>query len=193
LWWCSTSIPNHGSVPPEILSRYSSLPVAQIGNDTEIEPNHVYVIPPKATLTIRDGHLMLAARNGSRVLFNSIDEFFTSLATDRAEDAACVILSGTGSDSTPGLRAIKEHGGLTIAQAEAEYDGMMRSVVSTGLVGFVLRCEEIPGMLVEYFQRATRAESEAEASQVRNAEFSDCFQRLQKIERSCERLTVLRY
>jgi two-component system, chemotaxis family, CheB/CheR fusion protein len=154
--------PDHGSVLPEILSRYSSLPVAQIGNDTEVEPNHVYVIPPKATLTIRDGHLMLAPRSGSRILLNSIDEFFTSLATDRAEDAACVILSGTGSDGTLGLRAIKEHGGLTIAQAEAEYDGMMRSAVSTGLVDFVLRPEEIPGKLVEYFQRAIRAESEAE-------------------------------
>ena len=101
---------------------------------------------------------MLGPPTSSRGHPNSVDEFFTSLAQDRGEHAACVILSGTGSDGTVGLRAVKEHGGLTVAQAEAEYDGMMRSAVATGLVDFILRPEDIPTRLVTYFQDAQNTE-----------------------------------
>src|SRR5262249_24805087 len=80
-----------------------------------------------------------------------IDTFLVSLAEARGEHAACVILSGTGSDGTIGLRAIKEHGGLTIAQDGASYDGMMRSAVGTGLVDFVLAADVIPSPLHDYF------------------------------------------
>jgi two-component system, chemotaxis family, CheB/CheR fusion protein len=145
--------PDHKSMLAELLSRSTSLPVAQIENDTLAEPGHVYVIPPNASLTIDNGRLLLGAPTPPRGHRNVIDEFFTSLARDQAENAACVILSGTGSDGTVGLRAIKENGGLTLAQWEAEYDGMMRNAVSTGLVDFVLRAEEIPAKLADYFGR----------------------------------------
>ncbi len=151
--------PHHASVLPEVLARSTSLPVTQIEDDTAVEPDHVYVIPPNAALTIRDGHLLLARPAAPRGQRNPIDEFFTSLARDQAENAACVILSGTGSDGTLGLRAIKEGGGLTLAQSEAEYDGMMRSAVATGLVDFVLRAEEMPAKLVDYFGHVTRLEN----------------------------------
>ncbi|HUB44859.1 MAG TPA: CheR family methyltransferase [Acetobacteraceae bacterium] len=159
--------PSHVSALAEILSRGADLPVAQIENDTEIEADHVYVIPPNASLSIANGRLSLAPLTGTRAHPNVIDEFFTSLAHDRGERAACVILSGTGSDGTLGLRAVKENGGLTVAQADAEYDGMMRSAVATGLVDFMLRPEEIPASLIAYFREATRVHEGDEEEAIR--------------------------
>ena len=100
--------------------------------------------PPTAALTLRTAISGRAARHGGGPR-SPVDGFLTSLATERGESAACVILSGTGSDGTLGLRAIKEHGGLALAQAAAEYDGMTRSAVATGLVDFVLPAEAMPG------------------------------------------------
>lgn len=147
--------PDHKSVLPELLARSSRLPVVSIEKATKVEPGHVYVIPPNATLTIKDGWLRLVRPAEPRGQRTPIDSFFISLAEDQGENAACVILSGTGSDGTLGLRAIKENGGLTLAQAGAEYDGMMRSALATGLVDFVLRAEEMPAKLAGYFQRVT--------------------------------------
>ncbi|TGT49072.1 PAS domain-containing protein [Mesorhizobium sp. M4B.F.Ca.ET.169.01.1.1] len=89
-----------------------------------------------------------------------IDDFFTSLAHEQSENAAGVILSGTGSDGTIGLRAIKERGGLTLAQESAEYDGMMRSAVQSGLVDMVLPAEQMAGKLVSYFRHSSRSDGE---------------------------------
>ena len=150
--------PDHDSALAEILARATVLPVTTVENNGPAESEHVYVIPPNKTLTLHDGRLLLGPPTSSRGHPNSVDEFFTSLAQDRGEHAACVILSGTGSDGTVGLRAVKEHGGLTVAQAEAEYDGMMRSAVATGLVDFILRPEDIPTRLVTYFQDAQNTE-----------------------------------
>jgi two-component system CheB/CheR fusion protein len=150
--------PDHASLLSEVLARSTSLPVAQIENDSLIEPDRVYVIPPNRILTIRHNRLQLAAPIGARGHRNAIDEFLTSLAHDQAENAACVILSGTGSDGTLGLRAIKENGGLTLAQSDAEYDGMMRSAMSTGLVDFTLPLEEIPTKLADFFDHVNRTD-----------------------------------
>ncbi|HUN40204.1 MAG TPA: chemotaxis protein CheB [Acetobacteraceae bacterium] len=159
--------PAHESALAEILSRGTDLPVTQIEDATAVMADHVYVIPPNASLSVSNGRLSLAALSGTRAHPNVVDEFFTSLAHDRGERAACVILSGTGSDGTLGLRAVKENGGLTVAQADAEYDGMMRSAVATGLVDFMLRPEEIPASLVAYFQEATRADDGIDEDAVR--------------------------
>ncbi len=161
--------PDHGSALAEVLARSTSLPVTQIGDDTAVEPDHIYVIPPNVALTIREGRLLLSRPVAPRGQRNSIDEFFISLARDQAENAACVILSGTGSDGTVGLRAIKEGGGLTLAQSEAEYDGMMRSAVGTGLVDFVLRAEEMPAKLADYFSHVTRLVNQTDAGARPNA------------------------
>jgi len=152
--------PDHKSVLAEVLARSSPLPVTQIEDETAVEAAHVYVIPPNSALTIHGRRLRLAQPTAPRGHRCPIDDFLTSLAKDQAENAACVILSGTGSDGTVGLRAIKENGGLTFAQAEAEYDGMMRSAVATGLVDFVLRAEEIPARLQDYFGHKTRLDRE---------------------------------
>ncbi len=143
--------PGRESVLGDIVGRFSPLPTDVVDGETAVEPGHVYVIPPDAALTLEDGHL-LTARPGSGVgPRGPVDGFLASLAADRGENAACVILSGTGSDGTQGLRAIKEHGGLALAQEAAEYDGMMRSAVATGLVDFVLPAEEMAGKLHDYF------------------------------------------
>ena len=128
--------PEHRSTLADLLARSSRLQVTLIEQETAVQPNHVFVIPPNATLTIKAGRLHLSKPTAPRGFRTPIDSFFISLAEDQGENAACVILSGTGSDGTLGMRAIKEHGGLTLAQTaeSAEYDGMMRSAVATGLV-----------------------------------------------------------
>ncbi|HJU20251.1 MAG TPA: CheR family methyltransferase [Stellaceae bacterium] len=144
--------PDHDSALAQVLSRAGRLPVSVAANGAAIAPNHVYVIPPHAVLTIENGRLHLAEPVQSRVFRNSVDTFLVSLARDQGENAACVILSGTGNDGTVGLRAIKESGGLTLAQAQAEYDGMMRSALATGLVDLVLPVEAMPAKLVGHFR-----------------------------------------
>src|SRR5262249_54972046 len=117
-----------------------------------IEANHVYVIPPNASLTIAGDRLHLAPPVEQRGQRTPIDGFFLSLAEARGEKTAGIILSGSGSDRTLGLPASKEHVGLTIAQDSAQYDGMMRSAVRSGMVDFVLPLDEIPRKLADYFQ-----------------------------------------
>jgi two-component system CheB/CheR fusion protein len=144
--------PDHTSHLSNMLGRATAIPVVEIHDDTPIAPDHIYVIPPNTALSITDNRLLLAPPTQSRGFRTPIDGFLVSLAEARGENAACVILSGTGSDGTLGLRAIKEHGGATFAQKGAEYDGMMRSALGTGLVDFVLPVEEIPTKLTDYFQ-----------------------------------------
>lgn len=144
--------PGHDSILSALLSRVTRLPVIEVGAETDIQADHVYVIRPNTTLTIAGDLLRVAkpvAQRGHRM---PIDSFFLSLAETKGENAACVILSGTGSDGTLGLRAIKEQGGLTIAQEGAEYDGMMRSAVATGLVDLITPAGEIAAKLCEYFR-----------------------------------------
>ncbi len=144
--------PDHESVLASLLDRLAKVPVTVITNETIAEANHIYVIPPNASLTIVDHKLLLAPPVTPRGMRTPIDGFFTSLAEAHGERAAGVILSGSGSDGTLGLRAIKEHGGLTITQEGAEYDGMMRSAVRTGMVDFVLPLADIPPKLGDYFR-----------------------------------------
>jgi len=143
--------PKHRSNLPEILQRFCALPVVQAEDGHRIVPNNVYVIPPNATLTVKDGILRLAQPREERGHRAPIDRLFASLAEDQEENAACVVLSGTGSDGTFGLRAIKEHGGLALSQSDAEYDGMVRSATATGLVDVALPAAGLPGRIVAHF------------------------------------------
>ena len=169
--------PEHRSLLPELLANVSRLPVASIEDQTPVEPNHVYVIPPNATLTIKNGRLHLAKPLEKRGFRTPIDSFFVSLAQDGAEKAACVILSGTGSDGTLGLRAIKENGGLSLAQEGAAYDGMMRSALSTGLVDFVLPAEAMPAKLTDYFRHMGEIGGKKEPDTIRRHP-ADCIAQL---------------
>jgi len=115
-------------------------------------PNQVYIIPPNATLTIKDRTLRVMEPGEPRGHRTPIDRLFSSLAEDCGENAVCIMLSGTGTDGTLGLRAIKEHGGMVMAQTleSAQYDAILRSAIATGLVDHVLPVEEMPGRLLEY-------------------------------------------
>ncbi len=136
--------PEHESALTQILSRATQLPVREISNDEVVRPNHVYVIPPDTNLSITDGVLKLQPRLRTRVPHRPIDSFFESLAQDQREGAIGVVLSGTATDGTLGLEAIKAEGGITFAQNDtAKYDSMPRSAVAAGCVDLVLAPSDI--------------------------------------------------
>jgi two-component system CheB/CheR fusion protein len=151
--------PDHESEMAELLQNHTRLPVAQAEDGQAVEADHVYTIPPGRQLTLEDGVLHLAPAEGSRGHVQApIDRFFRSLAADQGSEATCVILSGTGTDGTLGLKAIKEAGGLTLVQdpKEAEYDGMPRSAVGTGLADITAGARELAERLVEFRDSADR-------------------------------------
>src|SRR5688572_3944650 len=136
--------PVHDSALTKLLGRATSLPVHEVTNNLRVEPNHVYVIPPNTNLSITEGVLTLGPRPKTRTPHRSIDFFFEALANDQRDRAIGVILSGTATDGTVGLEAIKAEGGITFAQDEsARYDSMPRSAVAAGSVDFVLSPEDI--------------------------------------------------
>jgi two-component system CheB/CheR fusion protein len=131
--------PEHESALTALLQRVTSLPVREVTNNLRVAPNQVYVIPPNTNLGITAGTLTLRPRQRTRTPTRSIDAFLEALAEDRRERAIGVILSGTATDGTIGLEAIKAEGGITFAQDDsAKYDSMPRSAVAAGCVDFVL-------------------------------------------------------
>src|SRR5207247_1096462 len=126
----------------------TSTPARQVANETRVAPNHVYIIPPNTDMVTTQGVLKLQRRQAGRAPHHSIDFFFESLAQDQQECAIGVILSGTASDGTLGMEAIKAEGGITFAQDEsARYDSMPRSAIAAGCVDFVLSPENIANEL----------------------------------------------
>ena len=131
--------PQHESALAQLLARTTAMPVREVTNNLRVEANHVYIIPPNTTLGIARGILKLQPRPRHRTPSRSIDFFFEALAKDQRERAIGVILSGTATDGTLGLEAIKAEGGLTLAQDDsARYDSMPRSAAAAGCVDFVL-------------------------------------------------------
>src|SRR5665213_1841940 len=145
--------PTHESMLPELLQKVTSIPVLEIADDIKVEPNHIYVIPSNKMMVATDGVLLLAARPAKSKTERNlpIDLFFTSLAEVHQAHAIGVVLSGTASDGTLGLKAIKDHGGITFAQDEASaaYEGMPHSAAQAGVVDFILSPEKIPQKLLE--------------------------------------------
>lgn len=147
--------PTHESSLVEILSRATVLPVHAASDAVSVEVNHVYVIPPNASLRCSGGLLRLSPRHEERGLHLPIDQFFESLAEDRQAGAIGVLLSGSGSDGSLGIRAIKAAGGITFAQdASAEYRSMPDSAIATGCVDFVLEPAMIAAELTRLGERA---------------------------------------
>jgi two-component system CheB/CheR fusion protein len=145
--------PDHTSALATILSRATQLPVSEIHDGTLVEVNHVYVIPPDAEITLVDGVLRMEAHRRALATHQSIDTFFESLARDQRELAVGIVLSGTASDGTIGLEAIKAEGGITFAQDDsAKFTSMPRSAVAAGCVDLVLSPSEIGRELVRIAQ-----------------------------------------
>src|SRR5438132_849543 len=132
--------PKHHSILTELLARKTTMSVTEVSDGLPIKPNHVYVIPPNATMSISDHTLHLGPREESRGAHMSVDHFMRSLAEQEGNRAIGVILAGSGSDGTMGMAEIQAHGGVTFAQDEAtaKYDGMPRSAVQAGCVDYVL-------------------------------------------------------
>src|SRR5262249_11645710 len=129
-------------------------PVIQVQNNTRISADHVYVIPPNTVMLTRDGVLSLEERPPASQRFRPIDSFFTSLAEDFHSSAVGIVLSGTATDGTLGLRAIKAEGGITFAQNQtARFDSMPRSAISAGVVDFVLSARRIAEELAAIARR----------------------------------------
>jgi len=146
--------PGHESLLPELLGRETGMPVVQIADGVNVEPNHVYVLGPGATVHIEAGTLHLTALESTEERRLPIDIFFRSLAHDMHERAVGVVMSGTGSDGSSGIREIKARGGMTLAQQtpSARYGGMPESAQKTGLVDFVATPADMPRKIMDYTQ-----------------------------------------
>jgi two-component system, chemotaxis family, CheB/CheR fusion protein len=154
--------PDYKSLMVELLSKHTNMPVLRSEDGMQVKANHVYLIPPKKNLTIFHGKLLLSEQDTSRGVNLPIDVFLRSLAEDMGEKAIAIILSGTGSDGTRGIRAIKEQGGMIMAQSEesAKFDGMPKSAINTGLPDFVLPPEEMPRLLMSFVKHPYSAKTE---------------------------------
>jgi two-component system CheB/CheR fusion protein len=144
--------PTHESMMVELLSKHTGMQVSQVVKETPIRPNHVYIAPAGKYLAVRNRVLYLSEPAERRGMRMPIDHFFRSLAEDLRERAICIILSGTGTEGTLGLRAVKEQGGMAMVQepSTAAHDGMPRSAISTGLADFVIPAENMPEVLTRY-------------------------------------------
>ena len=148
--------PDHKSILTDLIRRYTSMQVFEVEDGMKVEPNCTYIIPPNRDMAFLNGALHLlepSAPHGHRL---PIDFFFRSLAQDQREQAIGIVLSGTGSDGTQGIRAIKGEGGMAMAQylQSTEYDGMPRNAVATGLVDYELPAAEMPAQLIAYATHA---------------------------------------
>ena len=145
--------PEHESVLADILQGDTKMQVSQVTRKVDVEPDHVYVIPPNHQILMADHKLDVKEFDEPRGLRSPVDHFFRSLAKAH-HDIVGIILSGTGTDGSVGIKAIKEEGGLLMVQSpeEAEFDGMPRAAIETGIVDAVLPVSELADTLMQYAQ-----------------------------------------
>ncbi len=150
--------PGHASMMTELLRRVTKLEVNEAQGGVKVKPNRVYVIPPNRDMTIFHGTINLETPAKTRGLRMPIDSFFHSLAEDQGELAIGIILSGTGTDGTLGIRAIHGAGGMVMVQTpgSAKYAGMPGSAVQTGLADYILPPEKMTSQLMTYVKRSVK-------------------------------------
>lgn len=141
--------PDYKSLLSEILGKYTEMPVIQVEDGMEIKPDCVYVIQPGKNMRLSKGKLLLSSQK-EHELNLPIDMFFRSLAEEAGARAIAIVLSGTGSDGSNGIKAIKENDGLILVQdfETAKFDGMPRSAMRTGIVDAQFSPEKIAMELV---------------------------------------------
>lgn len=167
--------PHQPSMTVEILARKTKLKVSEIKTGTGVEANHIYVLPPNKEVKISKGILTLAARSSNDLLNLPINAFLRSLAEDQGSQSIGVVLSGSASDGTEGLKAIKAEGGLAFAQdpKSAKYDSMPASAIASGVVDAVLTPEKIALELVRvtrhpFMSERTAGTSDLEPQEVKS-------------------------
>ncbi|MDD2863188.1 MAG: chemotaxis protein CheB [Methylococcales bacterium] len=153
--------PDHKSMMSNLLARHTTMPVCMVEQNTSIEPNNVYLIPPGSIMHMGKGFLHLTPKN-PRGLTLPIDIFFTSLAESYGNHAIGIVLSGTGSDGTRGASAINSMGGFLLAQepSTAGFDGMPKSFINTGLIDAILPPEELANRVVAHINHLASNEPE---------------------------------
>lgn len=146
--------PDYKSMMPELLEKHTQMKIYEAEDGMLVKPNAIYVIPHKKNMTFRLGKLLLTDKEASKAPNTAIDIFLKSLAEDKKEKAIGIILSGTGTDGTKGLEAIKQANGLTIVQdpISCKFDGMANSAINAGLADFVLPPELIQEEILNYIQ-----------------------------------------
>jgi two-component system, chemotaxis family, CheB/CheR fusion protein len=164
--------PNHKSILGDLIRRYTRMQVFEVEDGMVVRPNCAYIIPPNRDMAFLSGTLQLLEPSSPRGQRLPIDFFFRSLAQDQRERAIGIVLSGTGSDGTLGVRAIKGERGMVMAQnpASSEYDGMPRSALATGLVDYELPPAEMPTQLMAFVARAIGHPARRAAASVREVE-----------------------
>jgi two-component system CheB/CheR fusion protein len=148
--------PDHKSILTELIQRTTRMKVFEAVDGVVVQPNCAYIIPPNRELAFHRGALRVTTPAEDRGQRLPIDGLFRSLAEDQHERAIGIVLSGTGSDGTLGLRAIKGEGGMAMAQnpGSSQYDGMPLSALATGLVDYELPPAEMPAQLMSYVAHA---------------------------------------
>jgi two-component system CheB/CheR fusion protein len=148
--------PDHKSILSDLVKRYTRMEVFEVTDGMEVKPNCTYIIPPNYDMAFIGGSLQLLEHTAARGMRMTIDFFFRSLAHDQHERAICIVLSGTGSDGSMGVRAVKGEGGMAMAQnpESTEFGGMPSSAIATGLIDYILPPAEMPARLIAYTAHA---------------------------------------
>jgi chemotaxis response regulator CheB/nitrogen-specific signal transduction histidine kinase len=151
--------PDFKSLTDELLGRRTHIPIHRVENGMAVQRNAIYLLPPKKDMIVSDGKLWLSDKDPTQMLALPIDIFFRSLAQDAGDRAIAVVLSGTGSDGSRGIRDVHDAGGLVITQTpeSAKFDGMPKSALQTGTVDFTLTPEEMPDALLRYIKENLQA------------------------------------
>jgi two-component system, chemotaxis family, CheB/CheR fusion protein len=158
--------PDHESHAAEILQRSTRMPVRQVTRRAPLKAGHVYVVAPTMELAMNDGHLECGPSKRITGARTAIDQFLRTLAEVHQERAIGVVLSGMGSDGAVGLTRMKERGGVTLVQSpdDAEYDGMPRAAIATGMADIVLPVAEMPQCVLDIWRNAKQITLPADAA-----------------------------
>jgi len=159
--------PDRESMLPGILQESTEMEVKQAEEKMKVAPDHVYIIPPDKELVIFRGRLQLLRRQKGDGHHRPVDTFLRSLAEDRQRGAAAIILSGTGTDGSQGVKAVKEQGGLVLVQdsQSAKFGGMIDAASKTGIVDHVMTPQQMPECLVDYLHHLNNSASPEEADE----------------------------
>ena len=173
--------PERKSELTSILDRFASIPVATVTDDIELKPDHIYVIPPDASLSLDGDILRLGEGPHGKHPHSSIDHFFESLAEAKHDHAIAVVLSGTQTDGARGIIAIKERNGLTMVQSpkEAEYSSMPRRAIETGHVDLILPAADLAQRIAAFSPgEAARFVAEAEKDKDEQLDFEHIYRKI---------------
>ena len=157
--------PKHKSMMEELLADKTAMPICQASNGLKVEANKVYILPAGKGLNISRGELQLVALETPTYRWTAIDQFLRSLAVDQRERAVGIILSGTGSHGSQGVKEIKLAGGLVLAQTieTSQYPQMPENAINTGMVDLVLAPADMPAALIDYTQHSYLSQQTVDA------------------------------